>query len=166
MNRIIFVVLALFAFSGRGAAHGVHLEYHEDFPYVTIKASFTGNQPMKNAEVEIFLTESSQIIQKGTSDPSGRFVFIPEVPGIYRVSVDDGMGHRKRIELAINQSFFGAEAYDQQTDGSISIESEESDHHHDHHDHHHIPFLYKLLFGLSLIFGITGIWYGLRKQKA
>lgn len=46
-----------------------------------------------------------------------------------------------------------------------------------HHDHieknvmekklnNQIPILYRIVFGLSIIFGITGIWYGLTARKA
>lgn len=162
MKRIIIILVLLNAFTGSVFAHGVHINYSEDFPFITIIASLSGNQPMKNAEVNILHSDGDQIFQSGTTDPSGRFVFIPEKPGVYAVNVDDGMGHRKSIELAVKESFFGAEDSDQETDVSISIESSEIDH---HHEHYHIPLLYKVIFGLSLIFGITGIWYGLRKQK-
>ena len=163
MKSFFIILVVINAFAGSAFAHGVHVNYSEDFPFITIKASLSGDQPIKNAEVKIMHPAGDQIFQSGTTDPSGRFVFIPEMPGVYDVSVDDGMGHRKRIELAIEGSFFDGEISDQETDARISIESEGTDH---HHDHYHIPLLYKVIFGLSLIFGITGLWYGIRKHKS
>jgi len=163
---VFFFALGLF---NHVSAHGIHIDYSFKYPSVSLNIYFSKTSPVVDAEVSIFSPGSGDVFVSGKTDKDGHFAFNPDVPGEWTVKVDDGMGHRKTVVIAIE------DFSDQLVSGPVHAEEEEAHSHdqpqiHDHnHDHEngqgHIPLVYKIIFGLSLIFGITGVWYGLKARK-
>jgi len=166
-------------FAGLAAkAHSVRIEFSSQYPVVSLRASFSPSSPIKNAEVKIFTPSSDDIFQTGTTDPDGNFSFKPNVTGSWKVSVDDGRGHRRTSEVLVSEAFFKGEVTEQADkpkaesvdEGCAHSQLYEHEHEHSHieghhHDHEHIPLVFRIIFGLSVIFGITGIWYGVKARK-
>lgn len=93
---------------------------------------------MSYAEVVIYAPDDpKRAFQRGRTDRLGRFAFCPHRPGVWRVVLSDGMGHRLTRELKIGQ--VGEPASPQ-----APLAGE-------------IPFYLKILVGLSLIFGLCGL---------
>lgn len=169
MKKTVFFLVFFFALSlcNHVSAHGIHIDYSFKYPSVSLNIYFSKTSPVVDAEVSIFPPGSEELYFSGKTDKDGNFEFNPDVPGDWTVKVDDGMGHRKTV--VINIEDFSDEWV------SETVHAEEEDvHSHDHtiihdHDHEnehfHIPLVFKIIFGLSLIFGITGVWYGLKCRK-
>ena len=73
-------------------AHGVK---HRVFPGGTgIEASYDDGSPMAFCDVTVFAPDDQDgEYQTGTTDPHGRFAFVPDTNGVWTLTVDDGMGH-------------------------------------------------------------------------
>jgi hypothetical protein len=171
MKKLLFlfaIFCALNAFNNV-SAHGIHIDYSFNFPVVSLDIYFSKSSPLVNAGVEVFSPLSGELFVSGKTDENGNFEFNPDGPGQWTVKVDDGMGHRKQLVITIED--FGDQLVSEPVQGE-----EKEGHSHDHahvHDQHlendsgecQIPVFYKILFGLAIIFGITGVWYGLKARK-
>jgi len=57
-----------------------------------VECRYDDGQPMSYAAVEIFFNEEELPFQNGRTDRNGRFFFLPDQTGPWRVTVNDGMG--------------------------------------------------------------------------
>lgn len=81
-------------------AHGVQHGVSEGATVVT--ATYDDGSPMAFCDVTVLAPESDEeCYQEGTSDRNGCFAFLPDTNGIWKVTVDDGLGHmvKARIEV-------------------------------------------------------------------
>ncbi len=169
-KSMLLSALLMLIFTASTLAHAIIMQIGEHPPAVTAWAGFSAVSPLIDAKIEVIAPDGNTLFQSGRTDKQGRFAFLPHETGEWTVKVDDERGHRQTARIQISESFFGKEP-----DGEISeraekaqekteIVQQESDHHH-HDYHHHIPLAYKIIFGLAVIFGITGIFYGLKARK-
>ena len=86
--------------------------------------------------------------QNGQTDKNGVFLFLPDRAGLWKVILDDKMGHRKEVEIEISQLWIDKK-YEQ-----INIETSTPG----------LPIYYKIIIGISLFWGFTGLLYW-RKTK-
>jgi len=170
-KKLLFSLLIIFSYTVL-YAHGVYIETELNPPYVKIKAGFSAKSALKDARVDVFIPETGEVFQKGRTDSYGYFVFIPQQIGIWKIIIDDELGHKKTLNLNINEDFFNiSEGYKEIIEEVKIIDTlcAEKDFHHHHACHHtqhdHVPLFYKIIFGIALIFGLTGIFYGLKSRK-
>lgn len=163
MKKLALLCIIFSMFLCKVNAHGIHIDYSFDYPVAKLNVYFSKTSPVRNADVSVFAPDSEELFISGKTDNDGNFEFNPSVPGNWTVKVDDGMGHRRTS--VINIADFSPETEVEE----VQVVEEDhahfdSDHHH-HHDNCHIPMIYKLIFGLAIIFGISGFWYGLKSRK-
>jgi len=168
MKKNILLSLCLLMFSGTTVfAHGIQVESSFQYPQATVKFHFSKSSPVANANVSVYYFDTEELYISGTTDKNGVFVFMPDAPGKWTLKIDDGMGHRKTEVITIDDEMFESdtpvEPIKSEEDNDCAHAHGHDDHH--HHDHCHIPMIYKIIFGLAIMFGITGIWYGLKARK-
>ncbi len=176
MKKTVLLFFVIIAFSAlkHASAHGIHIDYSFDHPLVSLKFYYSKSSPVANADVSILSPNSEELYISGKTDESGNFEFEPDEPGKWTVKVDDGMGHLKTTVIDIED--LSAQLVSEPAHTGDHDHSHDTGHEHGHsheptHDHDHasdyseIPLIYKVIFGLSLIFGIAGIWYGLSARK-
>ena len=113
-------------------------------PAVIVHATYAGTEPVPFAKIQIFApADPSKEFQAANTDKRGYFSFVPEGPGSWRIVLDDEIGHRKDLTVEVPEPFQGSSG------GSPSGSSR----------------FERALLGLSLIFGVTGVWYGIRSRK-
>ncbi len=63
---------------------------------VGLRVLYDGGYPMAHAEVQVYAPddEPEAVYQAGYTDTDGYFLFYPARTGVWRMVVDDGMGHR------------------------------------------------------------------------
>lgn len=87
-------------------AHGVQVAATVSREAVTGIASFADGSPLVSATVELSTIDQSSSIQfqaTNRTDNDGRFAFpTPRAAGEYRVTVDDGLGHRGVVRFTID----------------------------------------------------------------
>jgi nickel transport protein len=70
---------------------------------VVIEFFYSDKKPMQYAEVLVLSPENDTIeYQNGRTDQNGRFAFLPEMHGKWRVQVNDGVGHAVSAAVAVN----------------------------------------------------------------
>ncbi len=122
-------------------AHGVEYDIIES-KAISIRAGYDDGEPMNYAEVKIFSPFDATIeYQNGRTDKNGCFSFLPDKSGVWKIVIDDGMGHGVVTEIPVK-------------DG-IKIDSV----------HHGYPRWLKLVTGISIIFGLNGIYFYIRSRK-
>jgi len=89
----LLMVLALSGAASTAAAHGVVHTVARDLA-VTVTVTHTDGSPMAHAEAVVHAPGRPRPFLLGRTDALGRLVFLPDVPGDWRVAVhtDDGHG--------------------------------------------------------------------------
>lgn len=133
-SLIFFIIM--FVGTNELLAHGVVYEISKEEAFI-IKIAYDDGIPMNYAEVKVFSPGDQKIeYQNGRTDKNGRFVFFPDKAGKWKIEVNDGMGHGVITDVSIEEGL----KLKEKTRG-------------------HLTRWQKILFGLSLIIGITGILF-------
>jgi len=154
-------------------AHGIRVQTELHPPFVLINAGFSATSMLIDARVEVFAPETASAFQIGRTDTRGNFVFYPERQGEWKVIVDDERGHKRTVNVQIDALFFSMSSNSGEDVKVADVdtlcahaEAYHDDHHHHHHAHDgHMSMIYKIILGLALIFGITGIFYGIKSRR-
>jgi nickel transport protein len=150
---ILFAVLSGLPSTGL-MAHGVIIDTKMQPPAVILNSSYSLSQPLKGANVMIYSPSTPENPWlTGTTDKNGNFAFVPDSEGDWVFDVDDQKGHREKATIVVTGEFFliepaGAEST-QEGNSSGMVKGKG----------------YKIVTGLSLIFGLTGIFYGYRSGQ-
>jgi hypothetical protein len=123
-------------------AHGVEIFDVTGQPDIyTIKFSYTDGTPMLFAKVKVFPPSSPDApAQESIADRNGYFSFVNDEPGEWRLTAEDGMGHKG--EVMVTTAAPGAEETGEQaekTGGQASLAM-------------------RLILGLSLILNIFALY--------
>ena len=128
-------------------AHGVKGSVKEGGFVVT--AQYDTGEAMSYARVKISAPDAKFLFQSGRTDRNGRFCFFPDVAGDWQVVVDDKMGHRLEVMVPVD------EAKELKTDKQAGGSAESS-----------LSRYEKALMGLSIIFGLSGIFFWWKGKKS
>lgn len=80
--------------------HGVSHSVFEGA--IGVKAKYDDGTPMSYCEAKVFSPQDGETeFQQGNTDKNGVYTFFPDIAGVWRLKVDDGMGHvlSKDIEI-------------------------------------------------------------------
>ena len=87
-------------------AHGVGYRQSE-LKSLTLEFFYSTGEKMSYCEVSVFSPEDSKFaVQTGRTDEKGRFAFIPDNLGIWKIIVKDYEGHQANAEINITQEFW------------------------------------------------------------
>ena len=109
LKTVLTLGLALaglsFIVAGRAGAHGVGYR-RSSLPAVPLEFSYSTGEAMSYLEARAFSPADEKFAhQSGRTDAAGRFAFVPDVPGRWRVAVRDDEGHQATAEIEIPQEF-------------------------------------------------------------
>ncbi len=95
------IAAALTLTTGYAVAHGVmgSVEIHDGVR--CIKAWYSTGEVMNYDKIKVFSPNLKRPFQIGRTDNNGRFCFYPDVPGEWKVTVDDEMGHLLRMKINV-----------------------------------------------------------------
>jgi hypothetical protein len=141
LNRLTLIIGCVMLLPALCLSHGVK---HSLFSAGTgIEAAYDDGRPMAFCDVVVFSpADPDNEYQSGITDPSGRFAFVPDTNGLWRVTVDDGMGHLVTAEVQAGPN------------ERVSVGADT-----------HVGRLTGGIVGVSVIFGLFGI-YGLIRQRS
>ncbi|MBU1054210.1 MAG: hypothetical protein KKC46_10315 [Proteobacteria bacterium] len=117
-----------------------------------VTAEYDDGEPMSYAAVEIRSADSDIAFQTGRCDRNGHFMFFPDKQGQWDIVVTDGMGHR--IALISDISI---DANNDDKPKTSETKSQAAS--------YGITRAEKIVMGLSIIFGIFGLWYGWKAKR-
>lgn len=94
---------AIILFAAGASAHGLGYTLL-DAGGVGFEARFSSGEPVAYAAVLVHAPdEDGPEFMNGRTDRLGRFAFVPDGPGEWRVAVDAGLGHRLDFTLAVDE---------------------------------------------------------------
>jgi len=134
-------LIILFCLPLLNLAHGIEHKLLDNG--VGVEVFYLDGTPMSDCDVEVFAPgDTENPFQRGQMDQNGRFVFSPDEKGNWTVIVDDGMGHRATIKVVV--------------DKEMKAGTKESG---------QLAMWQKIAMVLSLIFGLTGVYYYFLTRK-
>jgi len=161
MNRFVILPVAVILFNSVAAfSHGLEIQVVLNYPAVISTAMYSADEPAKGIMITVFsASDRAKTYQTGQTDPAGKFAFIPDAEGAWMIIADDGHGHKEETEVTVTSGFFHPqpdEPIEVPVAEVVPVESTVPD----------MPKSYKILMGLSLLFGITGIYYGFKVKQS
>lgn len=83
-------------------AHGTGYR-HSGFHAVALEFMYSTGEAMSYREARVFSPNDDKFAyQSGRTDEKGRFAFVPDVPGKWRVAVRDEEGHQCTAEIVVS----------------------------------------------------------------
>jgi len=179
-SKSIWILTLFFMFistAGLLQAHKLEINLTQHPPVVVVEAGYSGHQHgLSGGDVFIYAPgEAEKAFQTGKTDGKGKFAFIPTKAGEWRVMVDDGTGHRSEKIISLGERFFSGgnippeseiieeakvpqkEAQEAETPTEIETKAAPSQ--------AKVPTLWKVLVGVSVLFGLAGILYGVKARQ-
>ncbi len=104
LSKLFYGVLSGLLFAAAAPAHslGVGVEIAEQTVIVRCRYA---DGAFPDADAWVYSPdEPDRPFQSGRTDRGGVFSFVPNATGAWRVVVDDGMGHRKEVEVTVDDS--------------------------------------------------------------
>ena len=130
--RVAFAGLLV---AGALVAHDLSVGQRQEGGAVILTAIYGGSEPAAFCQVSVRAPGKPEAeYQTGRTDARGRFAFVPEGTGDWRVVVDDELGHRLELTVSWSGSASGGPTTAAQ------------------------PIWQKALTGASLLLGLTGLW--------
>ncbi|NPA40371.1 MAG: carboxypeptidase regulatory-like domain-containing protein [Thermodesulfobacteria bacterium] len=100
---LVLAFLRLLLHPFPGLAHGVVGKIEYQGKCVIVIAQYDTGEPMSYAKVDVYAPDSKIRFQLGRTDRNGCFAFVPDVPGIWKVRVYDGMGHLLSLSIKVSK---------------------------------------------------------------
>jgi len=145
-KRMFLIATLAFLLPSSLFAHGVKGTVKEGGLVVT--AQYDTGEVMSYARVRISAPGAKLPFQSGRTDRNGRFCFFPDAQGDWKVVVDDEMGHRLEVMVPVNEAM---ELKSNQQNRGLVLSS--------------LSRYEKALMGISIIFGLSGIFFWWRGKK-
>ena len=139
--------LSLFSFVKPAQAHGVGYRAAA-FPAVALEFFYSTGEPMSYRETRVFSPADPQFAnQTGRTDAAGRFAFVPDAAGQWRVIVRDEEGHQASAEIEIAESALNGAAPTQGTASGLTGK--------DNPPEGQLDLFLRSALGVSLLFNIS-----------
>ena len=147
---IMAILLILWLSPSRVLAHGVEGTVY--LGGLAVACRYSSGEAMSYAKVTIFPPQSKQPFQVGHADKNGRFCFYPDALGKWRVTANDGMGHR--LEVTVPVTSLDTTKPMPPLPGAAGVSA---------------TSVLRVLSGLAVIFGISGClfwWQGIKLRRS
>ena len=98
----ILAMLSLLLFHAESRAHGLEYSVSEIAGRPIVSFKYSGGSPASYTEVKIWSPANDSIeFQNGRTDKNGRFSFVPDLEGMWRIALNDGMGHALTVDYNV-----------------------------------------------------------------
>ena len=103
-NFTVFLLISGLYFGTQAVvwAHGVEAQILKLKGAVVVTALYDTGEPMSYARVEIWAPHSKIRFQLGRTDRNGKFAFVPDLSGKWRIKISDGLGHCLNLRIPIS----------------------------------------------------------------
>ena len=99
----IFLGALLSLVASQAQAHALYAAHTWQGAVALVQFAYAGGEQPTYAKVEVYSPADSKVeFQNGRTDAQGRFAFMPDAPGQWRIIMADNMGHR--VEHAVDVS--------------------------------------------------------------
>lgn len=161
LNKLLALFLLLLV-SGNVFSHGVELRTEETPPFIVVQAAYSGHHEISGMKIMIYSPDSKELFQDGKTDIHGKFSFTPDRTGTWKIIADDGLGHKKSIELSLSERFF---SHGEESAREVVLAELPHAKVIREFTFAGIPSIYRIIFVLAIILGLTGILFGIMSKK-
>jgi nickel transport protein len=142
MPVFFLTVLAVWIFPAALFGHGVEascVSGETPMPVETVRFMYSTGEPMMYAKIHLYSPSrhDTEILQ-AIADPNGYFSFVPDEEGEWRITAEDGMGHKGEIAVATGSAGVS---------GDVPASGGK------------LPLPLAAFLGVSLIFNVFLCWY-------
>ena len=139
--RIIAGLAILVSLCSSSYAHGTGYR-HSSLKAIALEFAYSTGEAMSYREAKVFSPSDEKFAaQSGRTDEFGRFAFVPNVKGEWRVIVRDEEGHQCEAKIDVTDEFLA---------GSEKVKSSEST-----ESIHGMELALRAILGVSIIFNIA-----------
>jgi uncharacterized GH25 family protein len=151
MKHLFVVAVLVLILPAAVFAHGVEVFDETGKPDVhTVRFGYTDGESMLFAKVKVFPPSSPDAAaQESVADRYGYFSFVPFETGDWRLTAEDGMGHKGEIVITVS---------DETAPEGIAVQNAAAS--------HKLPTLVATALGLSLIINIFAFYNCVLKKSA
>jgi nickel transport protein len=147
MNRLYLLIVLVWAMAipCNALAHGTDYRLINKDKVIAAEFFYSDKTPMRYAQILVFSPENQKVeYQNGRTDQNGRFAFLPEIPGQWRMKVTDGMGHAVNATVTVNFTALKSK------NGNTPLNSQ-----HPEVSKGKMPFFSKASMAIKLILGLS-----------
>ena len=113
---LVFAALLLMG-AAQAHAHALYAAHTLQGSVALVQFAYAGGQVPTYAKVEVYSPADAKVeFQNGRTDAQGRFAFMPDTPGQWRIIMADNMGHRVVHETTVAENGGAAPTADAATD--------------------------------------------------
>jgi nickel transport protein len=104
MRKLLFAIALMVISASPAFGHGVSYGMAES-KALTVFFAYTGSEPMSYVPVLVFGPQSTPDLeyQNGRTDAQGKFAFVPDRSGEWRVEASDGTGHKGVMTVTVTE---------------------------------------------------------------
>lgn len=117
--------------------HGVGYKIIQGGVGINVYYEDIENSPISYAEVKVFSPQNEEF-QQGYTDKNGTFIFYPTDVGVWKLEVNDGMGHGTVVKINVTADMLNKKAVNITNSQNFSL-------------------FQKIIIGLSVIWGTVGV---------
>ena len=150
MKYLLFSTVLALILPAVAAGHGVEVSDITGQRSVrTVRFGYTDGSPMLFAKVKVYSPSRPDVtVQESIADLNGYFSLIPFENGDWRLTAEDGMGHKGEIFITVAEDTAPGTAETARASASAGT----------------LPMYIAIVLGLSLICNVFAFWY-LRGKK-
>jgi nickel transport protein len=152
MKHIMFVIMAIInlLLPNIVFAHGVEISIASgatEYPVETAHFIYSTGEAMSFSTVRVYAPSRPDVeIIQSITDRNGYFSFVPDETGEWKLTVEDGMGHKGSITINVGTSLGETKKAPKSSGGKL-------------------PLPVGIVLGLSILCNIFFVWYYVGKQK-
>ena len=121
-NMAAIVLGALLSLvASQAQAHALYAAHTWQGAVALVQFAYAGGEQPTYAKVEVYSPADSKVeFQNGRTDAQGRFAFMPDAPGQWRIIMADNMGHRVEHAVEVSADPTAQQAAAQNADNAAS----------------------------------------------
>ena len=107
LEALVLGILLLALGASQAQAHALYAAHTWQGSVALVQFAYAGGDQPTYAKVEVYSPADAKVeFQNGRTDAQGRFAFMPDAPGQWRIIMADNMGHRVEhaVEVSPDQS--------------------------------------------------------------
>ena len=114
-TSLLFAALLLLG-AAQAQAHALYAAHTWQGSVALVQFAYAGGEVPTYAKVEVYSPADAKVeFQNGRTDAQGRFAFMPDTAGQWRIIMADNMGHRVEHPVEVGARQEGTQASDQNT---------------------------------------------------
>lgn len=101
---LFFLLVLLFPWAD-ARAHSLGYRVLDTREQATVEFYYSDGNPVSYAQITVWSPQEEAVeFQNGRTDKNGRISFLPDAPGVWRVDLNDGLGHATSVAYERVQS--------------------------------------------------------------